>query len=190
LIAGEATLQHIVAANWHGGVARSALFYASNVRAECANTLRFGIDTAKNVYRFRHVGNIDDRIAEAREVLELSYTYHDRVVEIGNEMARQRMSKKQFEDFLKKAVPVKSDDEQSTITKVMNTRDGLREIYRDTPDLQNLPESPWRALQAVAAYSDHAINYKSDDNRFVAALTQDNMNQRAYDILAKQYSIA
>lgn len=189
-IADEKHLQYLTGANWHGGAHRSALIYASNVRTVCANTLRFGIESAPNVFRFRHVGNIEDRIREAQHTLEMSFEYQDRVAAIGNELALKPMSAKEFEAFLTKVVPVDSDAEQKEITRVMNTRDGIRRVYQDTPDLANIHGKAWGALQAVAAYSDHGVNYQSNDNRFVAALTQDNHNQRAFDVLRKEYQIA
>lgn len=188
-IADSDHLQYFTGANWHDGT-RKAVLYASNVRTVCANTLAFGLASAPNVFKFRHTGDLEAKIEEARHILDMSFNYQDEVVRIGNELATSKMSKAEFENFLKKAVPVSDSDDQATITRFMNTREGIRTVYNDTPDLQNLQGTPWGALQAVAAYSDHSKNYQSADNRFVQAIVGDNINQRAFDTLSKQYQVA
>ena len=188
-IADQDHLQYFTGANWHDGT-RKAVVYASNVRTVCANTLAFGLASAPNVFKFTHTGNMEGKIEEAKQKLELTFKYQDRVAEIGNELALKKMSKKQFEDFLKKAAPVKSDDDQAQITRMMNTRDGIRQVYADSPDLQNITGTPWGAIQAVAEFNDHKRNWESADNRFVQAVVGSDLNQRAFEVIRKQYQIA
>ena len=187
-IAGGKHLQYITGANWHGQ-GRRAVLYGSNVRTECANTLAFGLASAPNVYRFTHTGDMQAKIEEAKKILQMTFDYQDRMVEIGNRSALIPMSEREFDTFLKKSHPITDETAQAEATRMINTREGIRQVYRDSDNLQNLSESPWRALQATVEYYDHKINYQSPDNRFIAALTQDNRVGTAFNVLDKMFAL-
>lgn len=187
-IADTEHLQYITGANWHDGT-RKAVLYASNVRTVCANTLAFGLQAAPNVFKFRHSGDMAEKIEEAKRVLEMTFVYQDAMVDIGNKSALIKMSEGEFESFLKKSHPVKDDMPKEVATRMINSREGIRKVYRDSDDLQNLSLSPWRALQATAAFYDHKVNYRSPDNRFVASLTQDNRVESSFKVLDKMFQL-
>jgi phage/plasmid-like protein (TIGR03299 family) len=188
-IADDDHLQYVTGANWHDGT-RQAVVYGSNVRTVCANTLAFGMASAPNIFKFRHVGSMEAKIEEAKRVLEMSFVYQDRMVEVGNKMALTKMTDAAFTQFLKKAQPLRDDDDKATMTRVINTREGIKRVYNDSDDLQNLRGTTWGALQATAEFFDHSINFRSPDNRFIASITGHGGDvERAFKVLDKQYQL-
>ena len=181
-IAGEDHLQYMTAANWHDGFRRAFVLF-SDVRAVCANTVAAAEAAAPNVFRFRHTGNLEEKVAEAQKVLEMGFAYHDRIAQVGNELALSPMSKSDFEKFLKDLVPVQDTTPKEDVATLMKTRDGIKRVYSDTPDLQNIVGTSWGALQAVVQHQDHERKFHGDGTRMEAILRQDNLNQRAYNLL-------
>lgn len=186
-IAGEEYLNYLTGANWHNGT-RQACMYFSNVRTVCRNTLNAGLYSAPNVFKFRHTSNIEQRMQEARRILEVGFKYNDELERIGNEMVLKPMNEREFNQFLKAAVPdpKKGKDYDDKLPVAIRTREGIKKVYKDTDDLDNIRGSQWGALQALVAYNDHSINYRSPDTRFEAAmLTQQETTQRGLNYLLK-----
>jgi phage/plasmid-like protein (TIGR03299 family) len=183
-IAGEEHVQYVTAANWHGPT--QAKFYTSDVRTVCRNTLNAGLFSATNVYRIRHVGNMEAKIREAREVLGMACKWTAELKEIGEDLAAQRIGGRELDGFLKKLVPdVNGKEAEAKMPAVIKTREGIREVYTDTPDLENIRGTKWGVLQAVIAHQDHRRNYRTPDNRFVDILHANNLNERALKMLVK-----
>jgi phage/plasmid-like protein (TIGR03299 family) len=192
LIAGDAHVQYVTAANWHDGSRQAHIFFGE-IRTECWNTLNFGISAARNVFRFRHTGDLEGKMAEARQQLEVGFKYFDAIKELGEELALVPMSKTEFQNFLLAAVPepkpVKDKEEQAANERaVIRTRDGLRMVCNDTPDLQNHrlngEITAWGALQGTIAYNDHHRGFRSPDTRFESAMLEQNeMTGRAVAFL-------
>jgi phage/plasmid-like protein (TIGR03299 family) len=184
-IAGEEYVRYLTGLNWHDGT-HKARFYAGTIRSVCANTAAMSLAAAKNVYAFRHIWSAENRIEEARKTLGMTFKYTEELKKVGEELAMQKMSLNEFNQFLGKLVPDPEGEPEEVKEKmpaVIRTRDGVREVYRDTDDLENIRGTRWGAMQAVIAYNDHHRNFRTSDNRLRAILTQDNNNQRALNLL-------
>lgn len=184
-IAGEDYLDYLTGANWHDGT-RKAKLYFSNVRTVCCNTLNAGIASAPNVFGFRHVGNMESRMEEARKTLEMGFSYTEELRKIGEDLVLKPMNPTQYEEFLKAAVPDPKQNKATEMATVIRARDKIRAVYRDTPDLENIRETRWGALQGMLAYNDHSRGFRNQDNRFeTVVLSQNENTQRALDYLLK-----
>jgi phage/plasmid-like protein (TIGR03299 family) len=172
-IAGDAHVRYLTGANWHDRT-REACLYFSQIRTECWNTLKFGMEGARNVFRFRHTGDMDAKMAEAREQLEVGYKYFDKVKELGEELAVRRLSLKEFDqEFLPAIAPSPRKARtremmQQAQAKVIKTREGIKAVCMDTPDLQNhrlgKDLTGWGVLQGVVAFTDHhQTNFRGPD---------------------------
>lgn len=203
-IAGERYLPYLTGANWHDS-ARLMMVCFSTVRTVCRNTLNAGMADAPNIYTFKHTSNMDQRIEEARETLQMGFKYVDRVKEVGEQLAMQKITGGDLDRFLKATVPdpprrrkqrnndlavtngtteVSQEDYRSALTRVIKTRDGIKRVYNDTPDLQDLNRgdsgTAWKFVQAVTAYNDHHRKFANDDNRFeTVVLSRSDFTERA-----------
>lgn len=199
-IAGEQYLPYMTGANWHDS-SRLMMVNFSTVRTVCRNTLNAGIAAAPNVYYFRHVAGMHARVIEARETLQMGFKYTDEIVKIGEKLAVQKVTGSELDNFLKAIVPdppkrrkrksndffattgsteVKAAEYQQALARVIKTRDGIKRVYSDTPDLENIRGTAWGMVQAVAAWNDHERSFRNADNRFESVvLSRSDFTERA-----------
>lgn len=189
-IAGDAHVPYCTAANWHDGTRMAHIFFGQ-IRTECWNTLNFGIEAANNVFRFRHTGNMEAKMAQAREQLQVGFKYFEAIKELGEELAVRRISLKEFDnEFLPTIAPSPRkartrDQLQKAQQAVIKTRDGIKAVCMDTPDLANhrlgKNLTGWGVLQGVVAFTDHhQTNFRSPDTKFEhAMLEQSEYTERA-----------
>lgn len=142
-IAGEEYQSYLNAVNYHTGIGMGQ-YFAGNVRMVCRNTVDFALIQAPRIFRFRHVGDMSQRVEEARRVLGMAQKYNEEYQALGNELALQPMTTREFEKFLKEVVPEPSKkfgkyDEQ--LPAVLKTREGMKAVWSDTPDLENIKKT-------------------------------------------------
>lgn len=191
-IAGEENVPYLTGANWHNGFRRAVLFF-SVIRTVCRNTLDAGLESAQNVFPFKHTTNMEYRMQEARNQLQMGFEYVDEVQKIGDTLSMMRVSGPELETFLKTVVPDPSPADVAQAKKtqatdptlaVIRTRDGIKSVYKDQPDMQNITGNRWGLLQAVTGYNNHVRNFEHPDNRFEQVVLSRNENtQRALDYL-------
>lgn len=128
------------------------------VRVVCNNTLTAALAGAKRTFRVRHTGSLEGKIAAAREALGVTFTYIDTFSEIAGRLAMTKVTEKQIDKILEAAFPIpetqKNPDriEQSDFWKV-------RDLYRETENLDPIRGTAWGLLQAVGEYVDHVQDF-------------------------------
>lgn len=166
LIAGEAVVPYLVFTNSHDGTG-SVTMLASPVRVVCANTLRLALGGAKNIHRIRHTSSATSRINEAREALEVSFSYSDTLAVMGEGLVSTKITDREFDRFLRELVPVPKEEGRAK-TMRQTVQDDIRAVYKGADNLNNIRGTAWGALNAVAEYEDHGKTYRSADTRFQA----------------------
>lgn len=184
-IAGEEHISYTTVANWHDG-SGTAKIYTGVIRAVCANTLQAGLLSAKSMMAFRHVGNPMARAREAQETLQMTFDYSKEIQKFGEELAAKRMTDSEFDAFLKELVVVPKEADPKDVAPLIRTREGIRQVYGESENLNNIRGTAWGALNAVVEFNDHGRNYRSDAKRFEDILTQSQTtNRQAMKLLAK-----
>lgn len=186
LIAGEDVVPYLIFTNSHDGTG-SVTMLTSPVRVVCQNTLNVAVRGAKSVYRVRHTSSATSRINEAREALQLSFSYSDSLAVMGEQLVSTKITDREFERFLKGLVPAPKPDGKNvrTVNNRERTRDGIREVYRKEDNLNDIRGTAWGALNAVAEYEDHGKKYRTDDRRFQAIVEEagQGLKQDALELL-------
>ena len=150
----------------HDGTA-PITFANTEIRAVCANTVKFGQDVARSMFKARHTPNLDERMQEAQKVLEISTAWADNF-------------KAQAEELL--AIPVTSGD-IDTITNIIwdprdadtdrKTRnrdariDDVRARFRNSRNAGHAGNNGWALFNAFVEHYDHGGN--GDAKRRAAA---------------------
>lgn len=161
------------------------------VRVVCANTLAMALSGARNLFVVRHTVNSQDRIAAARNALRLNVEYLDQIKTVSEALIKQTMS---ISDILKATevlIPSMGETEEKSV-KAGKQRDEIVALYRNSANLDGVPESAYRWVQAVAEYSDHVRTYRATkkgsaaDARTLAILdgTSAKLKTRALAIVA------
>lgn len=144
--------------------------YMTPIRVVCANTLRWSINGAKNVWRTRHTTSINGRIGIARETLGMSANYFSELERIGNVLINKPMSQNDFKHLLDNLVPlppVGMESERGDIMRYQNAEKRREAISSAlaVDNLDNVKATAWGFVQAVADYDDWMRPAKNDEVR-------------------------
>jgi phage/plasmid-like protein (TIGR03299 family) len=130
------------------------------VRVVCANTLAMALSGAKNLYVIRHTVNSGDRIADAKRALRLNVEYLEEVKTVSEALIKQTMSIKDILRATEVLIPSMTDTPEKAV-KAQKQRDEILALYRNSANLDGVPESAYRFVQAVAEYADHVRTYRA-----------------------------
>lgn len=129
----------------------------TDVRAVCANTVRFGQQTARSTFKARHTPNVDDALAEAQKVLEISTDWAAAFEATAEEMLAipvPALSGK-VDGVLDALWPVAEAD---TDRKVNNRNDivgNVRHRFNNDRNAGKVGHNGWGLYNAVVEYLDH-----------------------------------
>jgi len=183
----ELISSYLMISNSHDG-SKAVEATVTPVRVVCNNTFTAALKNAKRTFKIRHTKNMSGRIAEAKNALGITHTYMAELEKLGNNLVGQSFSNAEFNDFLESLVPTKGLDDGIALTKALNKQELISEIRANKPDLQNIKNTKWSALQAVIDMHDHHITSRGDnkaENRMKRILMpmQPNIGHKALDIL-------
>lgn len=161
-VAGDKTEPYVCFTNAHDGTG-SIRVCMTPVRVVCNNTLNIALGRAKRAWSTIHVGNLEEKIMEAKRVLELAETYMDGLDKYANEMANVSVK---FDDVLKivnEIFPYKDDDSNRVKTNMMKARNGFMTCYY-AKDIEKFNGTAWGVINAMADFADHTAPAKMTKN--------------------------
>jgi len=192
----EAIQPYIMVSNSHDG-SKAVEATVTPIRVVCNNTFTAALSGAKRTFKIRHTKNMSGKITEAKRTLGITHAYMAELEALGNNLVNQSFSSAEFDAFLESLVPtvelerelVASEKDKSiALTKALNKQDAIRSIRANKPDLQNVKNTKWGALQAVIDFNDHHIEGRGDNkaerrmSRILMPMTA-NIGHKAMDIL-------
>ena len=192
---GEDVLPLLMLRNGHdGGLAFSVS--VAPFRLACLNGMLLPVKDAVRSWRARHTAGLDGKLLEARRALGVAWRYYDELEQLGETLIQRRMGAGEFERFLARLVPMpdRGADETNGGRRVRH-RKRVREAIRNTrvnaPDLADIRDTRWGALQAVAAYVDHTQPVRrsprrtTQEARFERATEPSQLKDRALELLTE-----
>lgn len=188
-VGGDKTATYIYVATSHdGSLAVTAAI--SPIRIVCANTLGMALRMAGTArsYKFRHTGNLQEKYAEGRKVLDLAIDYEKQFVEVGNRLADTKFSQGEFEDkVLNRLFVVEDDTGKRARTMRESAKEAIIEIWNgkgpqgDTRGAA--PGTKWTAYNAVAEYADYGRIYTKATNQVARSFEDNTLKQKAFDLV-------
>lgn len=161
--------QYILVQNGHGGFAAFSC-YPTSVRVVCANTLRWSErDIAKGL-KFRHSGDWDDKVAQARVALGVARQETERFQEQVTALVDTRLDGKDLEVFMGRVYDkcfyggrelIKTAAmEQDTFDKLILKKNEIMNkwtdnLHNERQMLTGIRGSAWAAYNAISEYHDH-----------------------------------
>jgi phage/plasmid-like protein (TIGR03299 family) len=164
------------------------------VRVVCRNTLQMATRAASRTWSTRHRGDMAGKMIEARETLELTFSYLDEFEVMANDLLKTEVTNKQMQNLLAKLFPVAKDadlEKDRAARNKITTRDGVMALFSNADNLANVRNTGWAAYNAVAEYSDHhrrgntTANADADENRFKRVISDYSLKDQALAILTK-----
>lgn len=169
--------QYILFTTAHDG-SRAIRVVPTDVRVVCANTLSLAISDEKRGLSIRHMGDISEKLADARRAIkavnEEFTTYHETVTRL----RKAAFDMDRMEAFVNVLIP---KEEGVNDTFRQNMREAIIAAYTDGP--QNLPgvrNTSWAAFNAVTQFVDHQATFRGratssrEENRMISNMMGSN----------------
>ena len=124
------------------------------VRVVCNNTLNCAINSAKRMWSMKHMGDMESKLAEAREALGLAEKYMKNLDIVATELAVKKMSDSEIETAILNLFPM----EDNMTDRQKNTIDLSRKAFQtclNMDDLANFKNTAWGFVNAASDFVSH-----------------------------------
>lgn len=151
--------QYICLLNGHDGGTTCKVFWTP-IRVVCQNTERAalrGFCAGVNGLSIKHTGSLDNRLAQARNVMGLTVEYYSRVQEIFSTFNSVPVNTEQVGKFLDHMFAP-----QGTNTRSDNNRDDVTRLFECGSG--NSGEDCWDLYNGYTEWYDHFRSYKETDS--------------------------
>ena len=114
------------------------------------------------------MGNMSEKLSEARHTLELANEYLDVLAVEADRMANETMTEDTIFKTLDEMFPISEDSSDRQKQNVQNVKDGIM-ICMLRPDIAKFVNTKWGFINAVSDYVGHSIparlttNYKENN---------------------------
>lgn len=161
-VAGDDVEPYLCFTNTHDGTG-AVRVCMTPIRVVCNNTLNFALSSAQRSWSIVHTGDINRKIAEAQECLELADRYMLGLNRYAEKMADVRVDMDMLNAVLKRVFDVKeeaTDREKNNKQKLM---DNYMICYA-APDIAQFTGTAWGALNAMTDMVAHATPNRATKN--------------------------
>jgi len=189
-VGGDEEMRYVYCANSHDG-SMAVTAAATNVRVVCANTLGWAMrGSANRSYRFRHTGDLDAKLNEARKVMQLTLDWDAAFKKLGDELAQIPMSPNAYDERV--VSPLLGLDKIDDLGELARknreeSREMLMSIFEglnpngDTRG--NSPGTKWCAANAVAEYADWYRRYTVRTDQMARSFEDHDLKQRGLELV-------
>ena len=152
-VVGDEVIPYLCFTNSHDG-SGSVRAMMTPVRVVCNNTLNLAISTAKRAWKASHATNIQKRLKDARESLELADHYMYELDNYADKLANITINEDAIIRAYNAVNPLAKD--APVITKIRHDNDltSLLEC-NDAADIKKFKGTAWGAANAIADFVDH-----------------------------------
>ena len=186
-IAGDDIESYVCFTNSHDGTGAVRCFLTP-IRVVCNNTLNFAIQGAKRSWSTNHVGNIQNKLNEARSVLFHAHLYLQRLDEVGDQLANEKMTEEEMRAATNILLPKDPSFTEKQEENLQLMRDGIM-ICTLAPDLVKFAETKWQFINAVADYVDHMTPFRKskswEANRWAKIMNGHGLVDRALALVTE-----
>lgn len=125
------------------------------LRVSCSNVVRANIGKGLMSFTIQHSGNLEGKVADAKDALAITSAYMAEFANLADRMAAVDMSLTEFDDFLTDLIPLKPDAGDRAKKTVEDTRATFRRNWKDTLTLtDDLKTTRWGALNIITEVID------------------------------------
>ena len=155
IIGGEQISPYLVFTNTHDG-SGAIKVAVTPVRVVCSNTLNLALTTAKRSWSTIHTGDINGKMDDARETLQLAGKYMNCLGKEFNNLQQKKISERKVMEFIEELLPEPDNASYQQKKNVARLREDMKRRYFDAPDLKDLGNTAYRFVNAVSDFATHA----------------------------------
>lgn len=191
-VGGDPVGQYAFVSNSHDGKS-SVVTALTPVRIVCNNTLTAALHRAKGkdaqrTYTIRHLGNMDAKLAEARNVLQVTIDYYAQFKELGDALASAKCSDQRARSYIERLFPVPEGMGDRAAENREQARQAVMSLFKgegpagDTTG--NAPGTFYTLYNAAIEYADWSRGERKAGGRFQRALDDpDGLKAHAWDLV-------
>lgn len=153
-ILGDEIVPYICFANTHDGTG-AVKVCMTNTRVVCNNTLNIALNSAKQMWSTKHMGNLTEKLSEAKHTLFMANKYNEELAIEAEKLADIKISDSRFEEIIDLLNPI--DYENDSERKINNTKNIKEELFKcyNMYDISKFRGTGWGVVNAVADYVSH-----------------------------------
>ena len=155
IIGGEQISPYLVFTNTHDG-SGAIKVAVTPVRVVCSNTLNLALTSAKRSWSTIHTGDINGKMDDARETLQLAGKYMNCLGKEFNNLQQKKISERKVMEFIEELLPEPDNASFQQKKNVTRLREDMKRRYFDAPDLKDLGNTAYRFVNAVSDFATHA----------------------------------
>lgn len=143
----------------------------TQVRIVCWNTLQMALADSERSGKqliFRHAGNVEERIAEAKESLTQLRSDVEDYQGLADTLMRIKVGDKELDTFLSEFLPNPAENGEQVSDRVQDNvgkaRAMFKHVYLDSATCSDIEGTGYGLIQASTEYLDHVRAYRSEDS--------------------------
>lgn len=184
---------YIVFKNSHDGTGSVTALVVPR-RVACSNFFNMPLSAVSRVWRCKHSGDPNGKIAEAQEVLLAGSKYMEALQREAEVLNGIKLSPLQVKEFIERLFPLpvvkvgEKEASEKVIENIKIRRTQLMSVYLEKDDLANFDNNAYRFLSAVTDWVDHADSKNTVNgniNRYMKVIHGHPLVDRAYDMVLK-----
>ena len=133
------------------------------IRVVCNNTLSLALSTAQRSWSTKHVGNLDEKLAEARHCLGMANLYMDALDKEADRLANIKLDFEQINEILDQMFPVMENDSDRKKANIQKVKDNYSVCYF-MPDIAKFKGTAWGAVNAMSDMIWHSAPNRNTAN--------------------------
>lgn len=151
--AGDEILPYLLYQNDHTGGAAITAATVMN-RLSCTNQLTWRINAAPGRVNVRHTGDLGRKMDEAMKVLGVARDYATEFAAVCDALGLQKVTDRQVNRWLKDLYPTDDSMGDRAIANREQTREVVRALMGESPNLEGHRGTAWAFVNAVAEHAD------------------------------------
>jgi hypothetical protein len=162
------------------------------IRIVCANTEAAALRLAKGVhaqrtYTLRHLGDMTQKISEARNVMQVTTRYYEAFKAVGDKLALVKVSDRRAKAKIEELLPAVEGTGDRAAKNRQEARDTVMRILKGESEggdtRGNAPGTAWTFYNAAVEYADWYRGEKKTGGRFQRALDDpDGLKAKAWEV--------
>lgn len=186
IISGESISPYIVFINSHDG-SGSIKVLMTPIRMICLNMLNLALRSAARSWSAIHSGDVAYKLEDAKNTL----IYADRHMhELGTtieDLKHSPISDKKVIDMVQTLIPTNEKMTEQQVKNAIRQRNDLLSRYFHAPDLESMPHTAYRFINAVSDHATHSDPIRRRDSfveaRFSRCVEGNPLIDRAYQLM-------
>ena len=154
-ILGDKFIPHVIFRNGFTGKVKISAAICP-LRVVCQNQFNFAFKNSANTVNVRHVGNIEAKLEEAREILKVSADYMTTLDKTAQALAKKKITQAGLGRILDVMFPMENKDTMNPykLTRLESARDDFMQAY-DADDNYQFWGTGWGVVNAYTDFVTH-----------------------------------